>query len=101
MPDINQIFVDLGTALAGQLLVYVLCFALFRKTSIYDREKGTLIEHPPLSAKLDAIDGIFCQPFFIFLAGLAISAAYELGVTDSEGRLLRVLPAACGLTPTA
>jgi hypothetical protein len=81
---LEELCIDFGKALARQLLAYALCLAAFRKVPIYDRKKGTLIEQPPLSAQLDAADGIFCQPFFTLLAALAISATYEMGVENSS-----------------
>ena len=67
---------DIAKSLAVQLGAYALCFAAVRKWPVYN--KGTLIERPLLKHKLDGADGVFCQPFFTFIAFVALRATYEL-----------------------
>merc|ERR1711908_67240 len=78
----QQVASDVTCALVAQAVAFALLFFAFRKRPIYDRAKGTLVKQPSTAEKLDAIDGIFCQPFFMLLAGISVSAAWELGFTN-------------------
>ena len=69
--------------MGAQIGVWVFLYAMFRKQPIYHTKKGTLIEMPQFKDVLDAVDGVFCQPFFMLLAAIALKATYDLSESIS------------------
>ena len=78
MPPMSML-IDAGKAIVAQAVVWVCCYMLVKDRPIYDTKKGTVLEDHKFREKIDAWDGVFCQPFFTLLAVLALQASYDLG----------------------
>lgn len=71
---------DAGLATVVGIVGFAVCYAAIALAgvTIYDSKKGTVQAEPSLANKLDAADGVFCQPFFMLLVYLALKATWDL-----------------------